>query len=180
MPVPVRIVSLLVDPKSGLPIIVLMETNGRRALPIVVGMAEAEAIALALRKTEVPRPRTHDLLRAAIEALGGEVARVVVTGLEASTFYARVYVETDGGTIDLDARPSDAIALAVRTRSPIFVAEHVIDEAHVRTAQEATSATEGEEPNDLRPILISHGASAEELSALLANLDPEDFGKYKM
>jgi len=180
MPVEVRIVSLLVDPNSNLPIVVLMEVDGQRALPIVIGMNEAESIALALQSVKLPRPRTHDLMHQILMALGGTLERVIVVDLRESTFYAELELRQGAELLRVDTRPSDAIALAVRTGSPLFIAEHVMDEAHIRphAGGSGVPASDGEEPR--APIAMSDDISPQELREMLAELGPDAFGKYKI
>jgi bifunctional DNase/RNase len=108
------------------PIVVLKDLEGKRFLPILIGPFEATAIALALEGTPVPRPLSHDLMRSIIHSLKAKVARIVIHDLQDNTFYAKVVLESNGGTLEIDARPSDSIALALRTNAPIFVSEHII------------------------------------------------------
>jgi bifunctional DNase/RNase len=181
MLVEVRIVSLLIDPHSGLPIVVLMETQGDRAIPIVIGMAEAEAIALALQKAKIPRPRTHDLLKNLLCRLGGKLERVVVNNLRESTFYALLQIRQRDTLIELDARPSDAMALACRTGSKIFVENHVLEAARMRDSEEQEAVADDESSDDLGiPPAISPDATTEEIQEFLEGLEADDFGKYKM
>jgi bifunctional DNase/RNase len=111
-------------------VIVLREKGGSRFLPIVIGSSEAKAIQLKITNVPLPRPLTHDLMRDLITSLGATVQRIVVTALEQSTFFARIYLETaDGEVVDVDARPSDSIALALRVECPIFVDDSVLEKA---------------------------------------------------
>jgi bifunctional DNase/RNase len=105
----------------------LRERTGKRSFPIVIGRFEGREIWQLVNDAKTPRPMTHELLRNAIEALGASIERVVVNDLDKGTFYARVVLSRNGETIELDARPSDALALATRVRAPIFCAEHVVD-----------------------------------------------------
>ncbi|MCA9563155.1 MAG: bifunctional nuclease family protein [Myxococcales bacterium] len=177
-----KIVSLLVDPNSGLPIVVLLEREGDRAMPIVIGMPEAEAIAAALQNKGSSRPRTHDLLADTLTKMGGSVQKVVVTDLRDSTFFAEIHVVRTGGlpVLKLDARPSDALALAVRLGAEIYVRENVLAAAHIRPRSKEQGAQEVREEDALRPLLLDEDATKEDLAEILRNLDPEDFGKYKM
>lgn len=109
--------------------IVLKEIEGVRRLPIIIGSFEAQAIALEIEGMKPPRPLTHDLLKQVIDNLGGTVVEVIVSELRENTFYAKIILEISGLTNEIDARPSDAIALAVRTQSPIYVAETVLESA---------------------------------------------------
>ncbi len=130
-------------------------------LPIWVGIFEANAIALQMENISTPRPMTHDLLRHVIEDLGGTVAKIVIADLRDNTFYALIHVDTQGGPVAIDARPSDAIALALRTQASIFVEESVID-----NAKGVDFATDR--------------GDSERLQKWLESLDPEELGKYKM
>lgn len=187
MLVEMRIASLLIDPNTSLPLVVLMEVAGRRAVPIVIGLAEAEAIAVALQEIKLPRPRTHDLLGNLMTSLGGHLERIVVTDLRESTFFARLDVVRDDETIEVDSRPSDAMALACRVGAQIFVDEGVLERARMRFPEEleeeeaeqraAAKKERGENPP---MVVLSGDASSDELKELLENLSPEDFGKYKM
>jgi bifunctional DNase/RNase len=127
MEIEVKIRALMMDPNSGTPIIILKDVQSDTMLPIWVGAYEANAIALEIEKISPPRPMTHDLLRNLIVQLGIQVERVIVTNLRDNTFYAMIEMKTsDGNTIMLDSRPSDAIALALRADCPIFVDMEVI------------------------------------------------------
>jgi len=161
MQIQMTIKGLMVDPITNSPIILLHDEAGQRVLPIWVGLFEANAIALQVENVAPPRPMTHDLLRHAIEQLGASVSKVVVNDLKESTFYALIHLETTQGALAIDSRPSDAIALALRTKAPILVEETVLDRAKT----------------------IDFGADrpdAERLQKWLENLDPEELGKYKM
>ncbi len=138
-------------------IVVLREEGGERFLPIWIGPFEAEAITLQLQGTEVPRPLTHDLLKNAIETLGGEVMHVLINGLERNTYFARVILDVDGSTVELDSRPSDAIALAVRVSAPIYVADDVMDKAAMEPEEEVSLAS-GEHPENEDAVTEDLGA----------------------
>ena len=127
MEVPVELFRIVISETSPKQFIFLKETNGQRSFPIVIGISEALAIDRRLKGIEMPRPMTHDLLAQTIEALGGRLVRVVVTDLREQTFVASLFIEHDGDTLEVDARPSDAIALAVGYRTPLFVAEEVME-----------------------------------------------------
>ncbi len=152
---------LMVDPITNMPIIILRDTDGQRVLPIWVGMFEANAIALQIENVTTPRPMTHDLLRNVIQDLRGRIDKIVVSDLKENTFYALIYLTVGGELLAIDARPSDAIALALRARAPIFVEEKVID--HAKTADLVPDKGETERPQKW-----------------LESLDPDDMGKYKM
>ena len=161
MLIEMTIKGLMVDPITNVPIIILRDKEGQKVLPIWVGIFEANAIALQIENISTPRPMTHDLLRNVIQDLKASVQRVVVCDLQENTFYALIYLRLDGETVAIDARPSDAIALALRTRSPIFVEDSVID--HAKTVDFSAEKTD-----------------ADRLHKWLESLDPEDLGKYKM
>jgi hypothetical protein len=118
---------LIAETRDG-QIIVLKEKNGTRAFPIVIGYYEAAAIDRHVKEQPMPRPLTHDLLTSVIKAFGGTLERVVINDLRDNTFYGRLIIKHNGETLDVDSRPSDAIALAVQNSAPIFVEEHVLDE----------------------------------------------------
>lgn len=150
----VDIIGLSTSPSSGgAYALVLGEMEGNRRLPIIIGAFEAQAIALELEKIQPPRPMTHDLLRDAFEAVGGEVIDVVIDELREGTFFAKIRYIHDGEEGQLDSRPSDAVALAVRVDAPIYVAPAVLDEAGIPTEDEGisalteASAVEEEEPS---------------------------------
>ncbi len=161
MQIEMTIKGLMVDPITNMPIVILRDKEGQRILPIWVGIFEANAIALQIENITTPRPMTHDLLRNILADLKAEVQKVVVCDLRENTFYALIYLLANGEVLAIDARPSDAIALALRTRAPIYVEESVIDSA--RTI-------------DLSP----EKADSERLQKWLESLDPEELGKYKM
>ena len=152
---------LMVDPITNMPIIILRDKDGQRVLPIWVGVFEANAIALQIENVTTPRPMTHDLLKNVIQDLRGRIEKIVVSDLKENTFYALIYLTVGGEMMAVDARPSDAIALALRARAPIFVEEKVID--HAKTT-------------DLAP----DKGETERLQKWLESLDPDEMGKYKM
>ena len=161
MQIEMTIKGLMVDPVTNMPIVILKDKDGQRVLPIWVGIFEANAIALQIENVSTPRPMTHDLLRNVIRDLKADVQKIVVCDLQDNTFYALIYLSVEGETVAIDARPSDAIALALRTRAPIFVEESVVENA--KTLDVATDKTE-----------------ADRLHKWLESLAPEDLGKYKM
>src|SRR4026209_434076 len=129
MLIEMSIKGLMVDPMAGTPIVILKDKQGERVLPIWVGVPEANAIALQIENVSTPRPMTHDLLRNIIQDLNASVQKIVVCDLQENTFYALTYPHWSGVPVAIDARRSDAIALALRARAPIFVKEAVIDNA---------------------------------------------------
>ena len=124
--VEMKVKGLALDPMSNLPILILRDEGEKRSLPIWVGLAEANAIALELEKITTQRPMTHDLIRNILEALRAKVVKVVVTDLRENTFYAVIQLQLGATEVTVDSRPSDAIALALRVGAPIFVEEEVI------------------------------------------------------
>ena len=161
MQIEMTIKGLMVDPITNMPIIILRDKEGQKVLPIWVGIFEANAIALQIENVATPRPMTHDLLRNVIHDLKASVQKIVVCDLQENTFYALIYLGLNGDTVAIDARPSDAIALALRTRAPIFVEDTVID--HAKTVDFTTEK-----------------ADSDRLHKWLESLDPDDLGKYKM
>jgi len=141
----VKIAGIQVSLMSPHRVVLLKEIGVDRYLPIWIGPCEAEAINIQLQNIEVARPLTHDLLKNVIETLGGEVERVIVTELREDTFYARIIINVDGQQVDVDARPSDAMALAVRVHAPIYVAEEVMEEAGIVPERDISEEGEGEE-----------------------------------
>jgi hypothetical protein len=136
----VDIIGLSTSPSSGgAYALVLGEINGNRRLPIIIGAFEAQAIALELEKIQPPRPMTHDLLRDAFNDMGGEVLDVIIDELREGTFFAKIRYIHDGEENQLDSRPSDAVALAVRVDAPIYVAPLVLEEAGIPTEEEGSS-----------------------------------------
>ena len=156
-----QIRGLMMDPVTNMPIVVLKDVESDLVLPIWVGIFEANAIALELEKTTTPRPMTHDLLQNMARGLNAEVRKVVVSELRDDTFYAVIWLDHAGETVTMDARPSDAIALALRWDCPIYVNRAVIE----NSKQAATGAP---------------SANAEEMRKWLENLGDDDMGRYKM
>lgn len=140
--VEVTIDSVRVSLMSNHRVVVLKENDGERFLPIWIGPFEADAITIELQGVEVARPLTHDLLKSMIYLLGAEVSRVVINDLSNDTFYARIVLDAEGDEIEVDSRPSDAIALAVRCSVPLMVADHVMDRASIVPEEDASE--EGE------------------------------------
>ncbi len=137
----VDIIGLSTSPSSGgAYALVLGEVGGNRRLPIIIGAFEAQAIALELEKIQPPRPMTHDLLRDTLEAVGAEVLDVVIDELREGTFFAKIRYVHDGDEGQLDSRPSDAVALAVRVDAPIYVSPSVMEEAGIPTEEEGAAA----------------------------------------
>ena len=149
------------DPVTNMPVVVLREVSGDRVLPIWIGVFEGNAIELQREGVQTPRPMTHDLLKTIIDELGGQVERIVVSELKDNTFYATLHVLSPRGQIAVDSRPSDAIALALRTGARIFV-----EEAVIRSARSVEAS----------PQALDVGR----LQKWLENLPDDDLGKYKM
>jgi bifunctional DNase/RNase len=122
---------IIINEMSDQQVIVIKERHGERSFPIVIGIVEIFAIDRRLKGIEPPRPMTHDLLASVIENLGATIEKIVINDLRQHTFFARIHLSIDGRTIEIDSRPSDAIALCAATKAPIFVAEHVFE----KTAQ---------------------------------------------
>jgi len=158
--VEMQIRGLMIDP-NNMPIVILKDVASDTVLPIWVGIFEANAIALELEKTATPRPMTHDLLRNMARGLNAVVRRVVVSELREDTFYAVIWMEHDGETVAIDARPSDAIALALRWDCPIYASRAVLDDA--KQVAEGPQNVDGEEAR-----------------RWLENLNDDDMGRYKM
>lgn len=161
MQIEMTIKGLMVDPITNMPIVILRDKDGQRVLPIWVGVFEANAIALQIENVATPRPMTHDLLRNVIQDLRAEIRKIVVSDLKENTFYALIHLEINGEPLAVDARPSDAIALALRARAPIYVEDRVIDSA--KTID-----------------FVPDKGDAERLQKWLESLDPDEMGKYKM
>ena len=158
-------------------VVILKEKESDRYLPIWIGPAEADAIAVRLQDVQVARPLTHDLLRGVIEELGGSIDHILVNDLSNDTFFAKIVLQVDGRSIDIDARPSDAIALAVRAQVPIYADEAVLEKAGVRLDEESGTIEGVGDTEETKE------ASPEELEKLspfrdvIEGLDLEDFGK---
>ena len=159
-----KIKGLMMDPLTNSPIVVLQDASSDTLLPIWVGIFEANAIALQIEKVDTPRPMTHDLIKGLLNHLEVKVTKIVVTELKDNTFYALIFLNAGGKVITVDSRPSDAIALALRTDSPIYVTDDVLSKS---ASNSATS-------------LSAERSSPEDIRKWLENLNPEDLGKYKM
>ena len=160
-----KITGLTMDPQTNTPIVVLKDTKSDTVLPIWIGLLEATAIATELEKIQFPRPMTHDLIKNLMSHLGAAVDRVEVCDLRDNTFYAWIYLMVKGKESKIDARPSDALAIALRTSAPIYVNEVVLEKSKkIETGAKAEI----------------HDEEAKKWTEILENLSPEDFGKYKM
>ncbi len=158
----VKVMGIVVDPKASNPVVVLVDLSGKKALPIWIGVFEAEAISRGLEDVVTLRPMTHDLMKQILDTFQVSLTRVVINDLKENTFYANLYLNIDGKELVVDSRPSDAIALAVRIKAPIFVVESVIN------------ATKD------MGLLASNLDEQDELKSIIEGMKPEDFGKYKM
>jgi len=159
--VEVKIRGLIMDPVTNMPMVVLREIGGEAVLPIWVGIFEANAIAMEIEKTATPRPMTHDLLRNTIHALDAEIVKVVVSELKDDTFFAVIWLDRNGETMTLDARPSDALALAMRADCPVYVERSVLD-----IVQKNQTNGQNIQPDEMR--------------RWLEGLNDDDMGRYKM
>lgn len=156
-----RIKGLVVDPISKMPIVVLEDLSSDRILPIWIGVFEANAIALTIENISTPRPMTHDLMKNFLDKLNISIEKIVVNDVRNNTFYALIHCRHQDQRLVIDSRPSDAIALALRMNSPIFVEAEVVKRAHSLKLDENLE-------------------NSEKIKKWLEKLKPEDFGKYKM
>lgn len=160
-----KVSGLLMDPQTNTPILILKDPESDRSLPIWIGLLEATAIATELEKIQFPRPMTHDLIKNCFDQLNVQVERVEVCDLRQNTYYALIYLRNSENVTPIDARPSDAIAIALRTNAPIFVKEDVLTRS---------------QKSDGSPQPVFDKENKDKWADILAELDPEDFGKYKM
>jgi len=160
----VKVMGIMMDPKASNPVVVLVEPKSQKALPIWIGVFEAEAISRGLEDVVTLRPMTHDLMKQILDTLQASITRVVINDLKENTFYARLYVSMDGEELIIDSRPSDAIALAVRVKAPIYVAESVLE-----TTKEMGLLSSSNLLDD-----------KDELKSIIEGMKPDDFGKFKM
>ncbi|MCB1033759.1 MAG: bifunctional nuclease family protein [Acidobacteria bacterium] len=156
-----KISGLILDPNSKVPIVVLKDLGDEYFLPIWIGVFEANAIAMSIEGIETPRPMTHDLLFSMVQKLGGTLKRIVITDLEDSTFFALIHVDLNGGSLEIDSRPSDALALALRAKIPFFVTRTVLEKAKIDEK-------------------VARLTEEERIKKWLEEVSPEDLGKYKM
>jgi bifunctional DNase/RNase len=164
--VEMKVSGLTIDPLTNTPIVILKDLEGKRAVPIWIGLFEASAIATELEKISFSRPMTHDLMRDLLKILAAKVNRIEIIDLRNNTFFACIHLQRNGDTLIVDSRPSDAIALALRVNCPIFIDEKVIEKS--RNIDFAKKVDELDKKK------------TEELKEFLENLPEEDFGKYKM
>jgi bifunctional DNase/RNase len=161
----VNIASMAIDPTSNTPIIILKSVKGDQAVPIWIGLLEATSIASALRDIKFDRPMTHDLFKNFIDNLKMVVSKVEVCDLKDNTFYARIYFVSEEKSFDMDARPSDAIAIALRFGAPIYVDDKIFENSQM---------VEGDYE------VLNKSEEGKKWAEYLENLSPEDFGKYKV
>jgi bifunctional DNase/RNase len=161
----VRVAHLGLDKTTNTPVVILQEQGGERVLPIWIGPAEASAIAMELAGMKFARPLTHDLLKQVIVGLGADLRKVIITRVKDNTYYAELHIYRGDAIINIDARPSDSIAVALRLKAPIFTSEELLENTAIDTSE---LSAEGN-PQAL---------DADALKNYLQNLDPEDFGKF--
>lgn len=166
MTLEMKVAGLTVDPFTNMPIVILKDLEDKNAIPIWIGILEASAIATELEKVQLARPMTHDLLKNVLDSLGVTTLKIVVTDLRDNTFFAAIHLSIKGDSIVVDSRPSDAIALALRVGCPILVDERVVEKSR---RIDLSKQQKGDDQ-----------AQAEKWKEFLENLNPEDFGKYKM
>ena len=165
MPVAMELSRIIISEVNDQQVIYLKEVEGERTFPILIGIFEATSIDRRVKGYAAPRPLTHDLIVSIVEQLGGEFQDVVINELKDHTYYARLRVRHNGELVEIDARPSDAIAVALRTKAPIFVAKKVIEKSR---------------KIDLSKDGTDEQSRRQKWTEILENLSPEDFGKYRM
>ena len=176
------VAGLVLDPASNAPIVILKNESGETCLPIWIGLAEATAIASALKQVDIQRPMTHDLLCNVIEDMGARIIRIYIRGLEDNTFLADIELALGDVTKVIDARPSDAIAIAVRVNSPIVVSAKVLERAQVQLVPvDEQSADESGQKVSAGEFIQENFSNIDEEKwvDILESMDPDDF-KYKM
>lgn len=161
----VRVAHLGLDRTTNTPVVILQEQGGERVLPIWIGPAEASAIAMELAGMKFARPLTHDLLKLVIVGLGADLRKVIITQVKDNTYYAELHIYRGDAVVNIDARPSDSIAVALRLKAPIFTSDDLLENTAIDTSELATEG--GPQALD-----------ADALKNYLQNLDPEDFGKF--
>ena len=158
--VEMKVWRLALDGRTDTPVVILQEANGKRVLPIWIGRSEARAIAMELAGQKFQRPLTHDLMKTVVEALDGAVKKIDILELRENTFFAKLFIEKGEEIIGIDARPSDSIALALKTGAPVFVSEELLREPTVED--------------------LTEDERAEALRRYLDDMNPEDFGKFPL
>ena len=162
--VEMKVAGIVLDPYSNVPIVVLRDLEDKATVPIWIGLVEASAIAMELEKIKIQRPLTHDLLKNILTELKVEVIKIEVTDLRDSTYFALIHLNAGDQVLAVDSRPSDAIALALRTNSPIFVEQKVIEKSKQVDTKDSNFTQE----------------NRDKWTEILEGLNPDDFGKYKM
>jgi bifunctional DNase/RNase len=152
-------------------VVILQEKDGQRLLPIWIGQPEAESIVMQMHNIKRVRPLTHDLCKNLIVGLGGTLQKVIITRVEKNTYYAELHIARGGDVVQIDARPSDSIAIALRLSAPIFAAESLLSDVQVEESTETFDAEALKSPSEL---------NAEQLKEYLERLRPEDFGKFNL
>lgn len=160
-----KVTGLTIDPFTNMPIVILKDQEEKTALPIWIGLIEASSIASELENVQLSRPMTHDLIKNLLQELDAKILRVEINDLHDNTFYAKIYIKSGERHIVLDARPSDAIAIALRVALPIHVSPEVVEKSR---------------RIDLTETVDSDESKRQKWTEVLENLSPEDFGKYKM
>ncbi len=160
----VRVAHLGLDRATNTPVVILQEKEGERVLPIWIGPAEASAIAMELAGVKFSRPLTHDLVKHIVVGLGAELKHVMITQVKENTYYAELHLRRDDHIVQIDARPSDSIAVALRLEAPIFTQDDLLELTSIDTVEPMPPSAESLDP--------------ESLKTYLENLDPEDFGKF--
>lgn len=172
--VQMEIAGITLDPTNNMPIVILKSADSDVAIPIWIGLIEASAIATELEGIKLARPMTHDLLKSLLENLGGNLLRVLVSDLRENTYYATLFVRQGDEIVEIDSRPSDAIALALRTGADIFVSNKVIESSKQVDITSLKDVTEYKNKDN------EFIQDKDKWTEILHNLNPEDFGKYKM
>lgn len=166
MPREMKLSGLAIDPFTSVPIVILKDLEEKDTVPIWIGLLEASAIASVVEDIKFARPMTHDLFVNILKEIGATISKIVINDLKNNTYYAIIYLSIGGKEYQIDSRPSDAIAIALRHKSKIFMEESVI---------ERSKKIELSKPDD-----VSSEEAKKKWAEILENLDPEDFGKYKM
>jgi uncharacterized protein len=164
MLIEMEISALAIDPTMNMPFVILKNSDGTQMLPIWIGILEASAIATKLEKVELTRPMTHDLIKNMLEGLEATIEKIIISDLAENTYYARIFLKSGERELEFDARPSDSMALALRTGAKIFVDQSVIEKSRKMDAKPRGDAV----------------TDKDKWAEILENMDPEDFGKYKM
>jgi bifunctional DNase/RNase len=179
--VQMTVAGITLDPTNNMPIIILKDMQNQIAIPIWIGLVEASAIATELEGIELARPMTHDLLKNVLSTLGGTLARIVVCDLKDNTFYATLHVQSGDQVLEVDSRPSDAIALALRTQADVFVARKVIESSQQLDLDALKEVLGKDKLGEEEAGEGSKSKSEKDRwTEILENLKPDDFGKYKM